>query len=688
MSTEIRVALVFEQDAGTQALRTALANAGVTVAVECRASALESSPILGAAVDAIVVNLDPELENLLDEVTEALDAATQPVIYNDPAASSDLSGWDRARWMRHLSAKLKGQSNVTPPPPPGAQPIPMPVVRAPVPAPVAVATAAVAAHVDVALPSAVADAGSAAEPATTMAAPIAAPAAPQDATLEIPFDLGLADLDLMFDEPAAAQPAQPAPPATSLTMGEDLGDLDALFAESPAVDFEPEAEAGAANAAGYMDEMRADSDGGAEIDLDSLFSEAPGVATEPAAPVTTESELTDLDALFREFETSHSAEVAAADAAAKAPPGAPERAAVEPKGAPADWSLEPLQELTLDDLETGGAPAAAPASPSPAARTPSGPVIPAELEASLALADLKLLDDEPPPAASPPPAQAQSQPTGLADFDSLDFSSMDLESIEPAAATPANSSFGDELSLADLDFDLTPDQGNAPAGVPSRMQSSDEPDLGAIGDLDSLFEPSSEAPVFGLSLPDLDRVFILGASIGGPEAIKLFLSQLPTSVPAAFIVAQHMGGEFLEMMAVQLDTASPLPVRCPKAGERLRHGEVIVAPANEQLSIDDSGCVQLSAAASGSPYNPSIDHLVHAAADRFGDHATLILFSGMGSDAVEGGRYLTSRGGQVWAQDRASCVIASMIDSAKSQGLIRFEGTPAQLAERVLQVVS
>ena len=65
----------------------------------------------------------------------------------------------------------------------------------------------------------------------------------------------------------------------------------------------------------------------------------------------------------------------------------------------------------------------------------------------------------------------------------------------------------------------------------------------------------------------------------------------------------------------------------------------------------------------------------------------MILFSGMGTDAVEGGRYLSDHGGQVWAQDRGSCVIASMIDAAKAQGIVKFEGTPAQLAERVLEVL-
>ena len=68
MSTEIRIALVFQQEEGTQALRMALANAGVIVAVESRASALDPTVVFASDVDAIVVNLDAELEELLDDV--------------------------------------------------------------------------------------------------------------------------------------------------------------------------------------------------------------------------------------------------------------------------------------------------------------------------------------------------------------------------------------------------------------------------------------------------------------------------------------------------------------------------------------------------------------------------------------------------------------------------------------------
>lgn len=727
MFTEIRVALVYQQEDGSQALRTALANAGVEVALLCRASELDSAAITATQVDAIVVNLDPELEDLLDRVTDVLDSAHQPVIYNDPAASSDLSGWDRARWLRHLSAKMKGQSNVTPPAPPGAQAIPMPVKFAPVavpavPAPadefvmLTVAPASAAASKE---PDAASAGGKAEAPDLMMdlqfgdldlmfeeapAAPVAAQPQAESVQSE-----AIADFELMFDEPVAANVA----PATATTVDSDVklpafDDLDLMF-EEPANLQQPAAqvaEAPAGDVAG-LDELESlfasidvDASGDRsvepvsapapmEMDLDALFAE-PAAAPErnSTAPVVAPSELTDLDALFREFEASQAASAAPANPR-DATPAAPAKPA-ESKGPPLSWSLEPVEEVApkgkavpdkliaewrLDAPSKPITPAAPTVAPPPAAKPPSGPSIPAELEASLALADFKLLDE---------PVDAPGATKTANDLDRLDLSGIDLG---PASAPESNLSIemGDELGLDNLDFEL--ELGTAEL---SRMHAASEgsSDHGALGDLDSLFEPVPETPTMGMSLADLNRVYVLGASIGGPEAIKAFLAQLPASIPAAFIVAQHMGGEFLQMMATQLNAASALSVRLAKAGERLRHGEVVVAPATDQLSVDERGYLQLNPAPSGSPYSPSIDHLAREISNRFGDHATLILFSGMGTDAVEGGRYLTARGGQVWAQERASCVIASMIDSAKSQGLIRFEGTPAQLAERVLQVVS
>lgn len=775
MSTEIRVALVYQQEAGTATLRTALANAGVHVAIECKADSLGGSALVDAAVDAIVVNLDPELEELLDDVTEALDDALQPVIYNDPAASSDLSGWDRARWLRHLSAKLKGRSDVTPPAPEGSQSIPSPVRRvapvvvapAPAPAPAAVSVSVSAPALAVAAFEAARSppvAGRAeAQPLEHVSLDLGfldfAPATEQTPANEsTPAGLAggaplavseIADLDSLFDGIPSSHSASAVPPAAAADLhgnfGSDLSlggmllpdtiemsipaeirhagpqaahdqaahdqaadtadfSMDALFAESAEIDI-PAAVTPAAIETGTE----------SDFFLDALFdsdtSETTHALGSDASAGPQDDGLADLDALFRDFESSQAAPSPPAPVSSP-PVVAGSMKQVEAKNAPMDWSLEPVSEPAkvvaldrpvnewrLDAPSALQAPApiidrGPPGAPSTTAAKSSGAQLPPDLEASLALADLKLLDedfkfDSPADNALLNDGDSKATP-GRFDMDLGSSLSLMDDLLGDASA---DSSADHARSLAELDFAL--DLGDLEdAAAPDHLDRGTPGTSGGLSfdgglsDLDSLFEPVTAAPVVGLALADLNRVFVLGASIGGPESIKTFLANLPQEVPAAFIIAQHMGAEFLEMMSLQLDAATALSVRCPKHGERVRHGDVLVAPVGEQLAIDEKGNVRLSAAGTGSPYNPSIDQLVHDAADRFGAHATLILFSGMGTDALEGARYLSERGGQVWAQDPASCVISSMIDAAKAQSLVRFEGTPAQLAEHVVMVLA
>ena len=181
-----------------------------------------------------------------------------------------------------------------------------------------------------------------------------------------------------------------------------------------------------------------------------------------------------------------------------------------------------------------------------------------------------------------------------------------------------------------------------------------------------------------------DRVFVLGASIGGPEAVRSFLSKLKPKTPAAFVLAQHMGAEFLELMTSQLAKASALPVRLAKPGEKFSAGEIVVVPVNQRFVIDDSSHIQFAALPTESPYSPSIDQVMMDMADRFGSRCTGIIFSGMASDAIEGAKYLASRGAKVWVQDPATCVISSMIDGAQAAGVVSFVGAPEQLADHVL----
>lgn len=180
---------------------------------------------------------------------------------------------------------------------------------------------------------------------------------------------------------------------------------------------------------------------------------------------------------------------------------------------------------------------------------------------------------------------------------------------------------------------------------------------------------------------------MLGASIGGPEAVRSFLAGMKPGIGAGFVLAQHMGAEFIELMAAQLDKSSPVRVRVPIEGERFRHGQVIVVPVGKRLTVTPAGEVAMGAPTADSPYSPSIDRVLMDMADRFGSRCTAIVFSGMASDAVEGCKYLHARGGHIWVQDPNTCVISSMIDGAQAAGIVSFVGSPEALAQKVLKEV-
>ena len=188
------------------------------------------------------------------------------------------------------------------------------------------------------------------------------------------------------------------------------------------------------------------------------------------------------------------------------------------------------------------------------------------------------------------------------------------------------------------------------------------------------------------------RVCILGASIGGPQSVKRFLNAIPANLPIAFVLAQHIGSGFVEILAQQLDRVSSFKVMPALSGHLLRHHQVVIAPVSERVLVDKQGRIELQANRTRSIYSPSIDMVMTDIAIRYGARASAIVFSGMGSDGVRGSQVVASRGGWVWAQDAGSCVISSMPDAARRAGIVSFSGSPELLAmefsKRILREAS
>lgn len=180
------------------------------------------------------------------------------------------------------------------------------------------------------------------------------------------------------------------------------------------------------------------------------------------------------------------------------------------------------------------------------------------------------------------------------------------------------------------------------------------------------------------------RVWVLGASIGGPQAVKQFLSALPPYLPVAFVLVQHIGANFVGLLAEQLNRDSRFAVLCAAEGRVLCHSQVVVVPVDQRLVVNRQGEMELHPT-SRSTYSPSIDLAMQDIAERYGADAGAILFSGMGDDGVRGAREIVNAGGVVWAQAADSCVISTMADHVRHAGLVSVNGTPQELADRLAQ---
>lgn len=180
-------------------------------------------------------------------------------------------------------------------------------------------------------------------------------------------------------------------------------------------------------------------------------------------------------------------------------------------------------------------------------------------------------------------------------------------------------------------------------------------------------------------------VWVLGASLGGPEAVKAFLDALPEGLPIAFIYAQHIDPRFEATLCKTIGRHSAYHLKSFQVGEPLRCSEVLVAPIEHEFAFSTDGLPYSLGQDWPGPYGPSIDQVISNTGQGFGARTGIILFSGMGNDGAEAISNLHNDKIPVWVQTPQSCANASMPESAIATGRVSYIGDPHQLA---LQLVN
>ncbi len=181
-----------------------------------------------------------------------------------------------------------------------------------------------------------------------------------------------------------------------------------------------------------------------------------------------------------------------------------------------------------------------------------------------------------------------------------------------------------------------------------------------------------------------EHIWVLGASLGGPDAVKEFLDALPKGLPVGFIYAQHIDARFQNALVQTLGRHAGVTMVAYEEGKSINTGEVMLAPVEHEFMFDFEGRTMSKSTPWPGPYGPSVDQVMLNVADHFSNRARYILFSGMGNDGAEAAVKISQKPTTIWAQNSESCANSSMPDSTVATGHVSYIGTPRQLASQLV----
>ncbi len=184
-------------------------------------------------------------------------------------------------------------------------------------------------------------------------------------------------------------------------------------------------------------------------------------------------------------------------------------------------------------------------------------------------------------------------------------------------------------------------------------------------------------PIVGRKTPSAPdrtpKVVVIGSSTGGPAALMQVLGAFSEAPPCSFLVAQHMPAGFTKGFAERLDRLTLFDASEAEGGERLRPGQVLVAPGGHHLELEsgrDGVVTRVTDHAGDEKYTPSVDRLFASAAKHLGGDLLAVVLTGMGDDGKRGARAVKENGGRVIAESEETAVIFGMPQQAIRSGIV------------------
>jgi len=160
-------------------------------------------------------------------------------------------------------------------------------------------------------------------------------------------------------------------------------------------------------------------------------------------------------------------------------------------------------------------------------------------------------------------------------------------------------------------------------------------------------------------------IIVVGASIGGLNALRSVVAGLPPDLPAAVCVVWHVAPDSPALLPDLLQHAGPLPALHPHDGEAIQPGRIYVAPPDQHLLLD-GGRLRLSRGPKENRFRPAIDPLFRSAARAYGPRVIGVILSGALDDGTAGMAAVKACGGLTVIQDPQEAIDPAMPQSVRA----------------------
>jgi two-component system chemotaxis response regulator CheB len=156
------------------------------------------------------------------------------------------------------------------------------------------------------------------------------------------------------------------------------------------------------------------------------------------------------------------------------------------------------------------------------------------------------------------------------------------------------------------------------------------------------------------------NLIVMGGSWGGLHASLSILSGLPENFSIPIVLVLHRLKNFESDLQGVYRNKVKLEVREIEEKEKIKQGNVYIAPSNYHVLIERNQTFSLDVSEYENYSRPSIDVTFSSAAEVFGANTAGVLLSGASKDGSKGLKNIKEEGGLAIAQDPSEAEVDIM----------------------------